>query len=79
MKPEVLTYLMKLIAVGVQVKNGGLTDELRAELSALVAEGQDSILEPQDDGQPWTEEAILRWKAEHDSITAQIRDRHNGN
>ena len=78
MNPQILSYVMKLIAVGVQVKNGGLTEQLRAELSALVAEGQQSIIEPQDDGSPWDEAAILRWKAEHDTLTAQIRDRHDG-
>lgn len=79
MNPQLLTYVMKLIAVGVAVKNGGMTEQLREELTALVAEGQDSILEPKEDGTPWTEADIVAWKAEHDSITAQIRDRHNGN
>lgn len=79
MNPAVFNFLLKLTAVGIQVQQSGLTDELRAELKALTDEATDSILEPQDNGEPWTPEAILAWKAEHDTLTSGIRDRHDGN
>lgn len=78
MNQNVLAFMLKVLAVGVQIRDSGLTDTLRAELEALIREGKDSILEPQDDGTPWDEAAILRWKQEHDALVAGIRDRHDG-
>ncbi len=77
MDPQV-KMLLKIAAVGIQVQANGLTDELRTELVALSAEAKDSILEPQDDGTPWTDAAILNWKAEHDALMGEMRARHGG-
>ncbi|MEO8484172.1 MAG: hypothetical protein ABI634_18315 [Acidobacteriota bacterium] len=64
--------------MSLQIKAGGNADELIAELKAMAAEAQHSILEPQPNGQPWDDGAILAWKAEHDALTAEIRARHEG-
>jgi hypothetical protein len=74
--PAIFTWMLRATAVAVQVKTSGLTDQLRDELAALAAEARDSLLEPQDDGQPWTEEAILAWKAELDANVAAGLDIH---
>lgn len=78
MNQTVLNYILKTVAIGIQIQASGLTDQLRDDLSALVQEAKDSILEPQENGEPWTDEAILAWKAAHDQLIAQIRDRHDG-
>lgn len=73
---EQTKFLLKVAAVGLQIKAGGNVDELVAELKALAAEAQHSLLEPQPNGEPWDEAAILAWKAAHDTETAEIRARH---
>lgn len=78
MNQKTLTFLMKLVAFSVQAKSGGLTDELQAQAKALAAEANDSILEPKDDGTPWTAQDILDLLGVHNDLTAQIRDRHDG-
>ncbi len=77
MNPQ-LALLLKALAVGAQMQQDGLTDDLRAQWAALVAEIDDSILEPQDTGEPWTLEAIMRWKARHDALTGGLITRHEG-
>lgn len=76
MNPTVATYLMRLMAAAIEAKASGVPAALKADLEALVAEGRDSILEPQDDGEPWTDAAILAWKREHDALMARIGARH---
>lgn len=76
MKPEVLSYLMRLVAAGIQINQSGLTAQLQAQLVALINEGKDSILEPQENGLPWDEPSILAQAAEHDAHLARIRQRH---
>ncbi len=73
---KILEYALRITATAAMVQAQGLTPELKADLDALVQEGQDSILEPQDDGTPWTPEALRAWKTEHDALTAAIRARH---
>jgi hypothetical protein len=73
---KIVEYALRLTATAAMVQAKGLTPELKADLDALVQEGQDSILEPQDDGTPWTPEALRAWKTEHDALTAAIRARH---
>lgn len=70
MSPAVLTWILRSIAVGLQVDAAGLPAQLRDELSALRQEALDSLLEPQENGEPWTPEAILAWKAELDANVA---------
>lgn len=70
MNPAIFTWMLKATAVAVQVKTSGLTDQLRDELAALAAEAKDSLLEPQDNGEPWDDAAILRWKRELDANVA---------
>jgi hypothetical protein len=77
MNPTVATYLMRLMAAAIEAKASGVPAELKADLDALIAEGKDSILEAQDDGEPWTDDAILSWKAAHDALLAGIRTRHS--
>lgn len=78
MNPAILTYLLRLTAVGIQIKSSGLTDDLREQLALLVTEAKDSILEPQESGEPWTDDAILAWKAAHDQNLSEISARHGG-
>jgi hypothetical protein len=68
--PAILTWMLRATAVAVQVKTNGLTSQLRDELVALADEAKDSLLEPQESGAPWTDEAILAWKAELDANVA---------
>lgn len=70
MNPAILTWILRAVAVGVQVDAVGLPAQLRAELNALRQEALDSLLEPQENGDPWTVEAILAWKAELDANVA---------
>ena len=76
MNPTIATYLMRLLAVAIEAKASGVPAELKADLEALITEGRDSLLEPQDDGRPWTDAAILSWKDAHDALIARIRTRH---
>lgn len=76
MKPEVLSYLMRLVAAGIQIQQSGLTATLQQQLAALIEEGKHSILEPQANGLPWDDAAILALAAEHDAHIAHIRQRH---
>lgn len=79
MNPALAAYLFRLLGTAAQVHAEGLTDELRAKLQALVDEGKDSILEPQDNGEPWTVEAIVAEGLKHDALITEIRARHSSN
>lgn len=77
MNPKVAEYVLKVLAAAIEARNSGVPADLKDKLEALIAEGRDSILEPQDDGSAWTEDAILAWKAAHDAEIAEIRSRHS--
>lgn len=77
MDPKVASILFRILGAAAQIEADGLTAELKAKLTALVDEAGDSILEPQENGQPWTREAILAKAAEHDALTAELRARHS--
>lgn len=69
-------FLLRLAATAIQVKASGEAGVLRDRLVAFGDEARDSLLEPQDNGEPWTDEAILAEKAKHDALLADISDRH---
>ena len=71
-----LIYALKLTALGLKAKANGWSDDLKARWDELVAEAQDSVLEPQDNGEPWTEAAILAWFDEHERLAAELKARH---
>lgn len=75
-KVKVLEFVLRMVATAAEVQAQGLTLELKARLDALVAEAQDSILEPQDNGDPWTLEALHAWYLRTLGVNAEIRDRH---
>lgn len=77
MNQKTLTFLMKLVAFSVQAKNG-MTDELMVTANALADEADDSLLEPKDDGTPWVAQDFIDLANVHNGLTAQIRDRHDG-
>ncbi len=73
---KILDYALRLVATAATVQADGLTDEVKANLDALVQEAQDSILEPQDNGTPWTPEALRAWYQDTVRTNALIRNRH---
>jgi hypothetical protein len=75
-KNKVLDFVLRVVATAATVQTSGLTDELKADLDALIQEAQDSILEPQDDGTPWTPEALRAWYLQTLQTNAEIRNRH---
>lgn len=75
-KNKLLDFVLRVVATAATVQTSGLTDELKAHLDALVQEAQDSILEPQEDGTPWTPEALRAWYLHTLQTNAEIRNRH---
>lgn len=55
------TWALRALALWIQTRANGVTDELRAKWQALADEARDSLLEPQDNGLPWDEASILEW------------------
>lgn len=71
-----LPLVMSILAEIVVVKNSGIADEAREKLGKVVEKATKSLLGPQDDGTPWTEDAILAWHARHQAVIDLLKERH---
>lgn len=60
-----------------RLRDGGAFDEVRAQYEALRAQ-LTAELPAKSDGTPWTEGDLAALATEHNAITQQIRERHQG-
>lgn len=75
MTPLIL-WALKATGLLAQLADGHATDELKAAVKELVAQLNTS-LPMKEDGTPYTDEDLAALKAQHDALTAGIRNRHD--
>lgn len=74
MTPLIL-WALKATGLLAQLAGSDATDQLKAEVKELLAQFNSS-LPVKEDGTAWTDEDLAALKAQHDALTAGIRQRH---
>ncbi len=69
-------FVVRSVAAMALAESKGLTAEVKTTFRELVEEAKQSIFEPQDNGEPWTDEAIIAQARRHDQVIGEINTRH---